>query len=67
MISKPNKSLLGQFYQRKVMRVGFAYVLIGWILMQVGEVGVLPEHWTNGMLGFPPTEENQHEEEQIYR
>jgi hypothetical protein len=30
-------------------------------------VGVLPEHWTTGMLGFPPTEENPHEEEQIYR
>ena len=30
-------------------------------------VGVTPKHWTNGMLGFPPTEENQHEEEQIYR
>jgi hypothetical protein len=29
--------------------------------------GVLPKHWTTGMLGFPPTEENQHEEEQIYR
>ena len=29
--------------------------------------GVPPEHWTNGMLGFPPTEENQDEEEQIYR
>ena len=28
---------------------------------------LLPEHWTTGMLGFPPTEENQHEEEQIYR
>ena len=30
-------------------------------------VGVLPEYWTNDMLGFPPTEENQYEEEQIYR
>ena len=29
--------------------------------------GVPPEHWTNGMLGFPPTEENQDEEEKIYR
>jgi len=37
----------------------------GWVLLQ--RSGVLPEHWTNGMLGFPPTEENQHEEEQIYR
>ena len=47
MISKPNKSLLGQFYQRKVMRVGFAYVLIGWIMMQVGEV-------TFEALSLPP-------------
>ena len=29
--------------------------------------GVLPELWTNDMLGFPPTEENHDEEEQIYR
>lgn len=29
--------------------------------------GLHPKHWTTGMLGFPPTEENQHEEEQIYR
>jgi hypothetical protein len=32
MISKPNKSLLGHLYQRKVMRVGFAYILIGWVI-----------------------------------
>ena len=32
-----------------------------------GMTEILPEHWTSGMLGFPPTEENQHEEEQIYR
>lgn len=30
------------------------------------EGGVPPEHWTNGMLGFSPTKENQDEEEQIY-
>ena len=47
VIGKPNKSLLGQFYQRKVMRVGFAYILIGWILMQVGEV-------TFDALSLPP-------------
>jgi len=47
MIGKPNKSLLGQFYQRKVMRVGFAYILIGWILMQIGEV-------TFEALSLPP-------------
>jgi TolB-like protein/Flp pilus assembly protein TadD len=32
------KSLLGQFFERKVMRVGLAYILVGWILMQIGEV-----------------------------
>jgi adenylate cyclase len=47
MIGKPNKSLLGQFYQRKVMRVALAYVVIGWIMMQVGEV-------TFEALGLPP-------------
>jgi len=47
MISKPNKSLLGHLYQRKVMRVGFAYILIGWIMMQVGEV-------TFEALSLPP-------------
>lgn len=38
MADKPRKSLLGQFYKRKVMRVGLAYILIGWVMMQVGEV-----------------------------
>jgi len=38
MAGKPKKSLLGQFYQRKVMRVGLAYIVVGWIMMQVGEV-----------------------------
>lgn len=39
MTRKPsNRFLLGQFYERKVMRVGLAYILVGWILMQVGEV-----------------------------
>lgn len=47
MSGKRKKSLLGQFYQRKVMRVGLAYVLIGWLLMQVGEV-------TFEALALPP-------------
>ncbi len=47
MTGKPNKSLLGQFYQRKVMRVALAYVVVGWIMMQVGEV-------TFEALGLPP-------------
>ena len=38
MAGKRKQSLLGQFYQRKVMRVGLAYVLVGWFLMQIGEV-----------------------------
>jgi TolB-like protein/tetratricopeptide (TPR) repeat protein len=38
MAGKSKKSLLGQFYQRKVMRVGLAYILVGWLLMQIGEV-----------------------------
>jgi len=47
MVGKPNKSLLGQFYQRKVMRVALAYIVVGWIMMQVGEV-------TFEALGLPP-------------
>ena len=39
MDKKPNnRFLLGQFFERKVMRVGMAYILVGWILMQIGEV-----------------------------
>jgi len=47
MADKDNKSLLGQFYRRKVMRVGLAYVIVGWMMMQVGEV-------TFEALGLPP-------------
>ena len=36
-------------------------------VVNVNPSGVLPELQTNDMLGFPPTEENQDEEEQIYR
>jgi len=46
------------FLQQGTRKTGYEVVLL---------TGVPPEHWTNGMLGFPPTEENQHEEEQIYR
>ncbi len=38
MGGRSKKSLLGQFYRRKVMRVGLAYILVGWLLMQIGEV-----------------------------
>lgn len=47
MIDKPRKSLLGQFYERKVMRVALAYIVVGWIMMQVGEV-------TFEALNLPP-------------
>jgi adenylate cyclase len=47
MAGKSKKSLLGQFYQRKVMRVALAYIVVGWIMMQVGEV-------TFEALGLPP-------------
>src|SRR5210317_1229373 len=62
MAGKSKKSLLGQFYQRKVMRVGLAYILVGWLLMQIGEVTfealTLPD-WALSfliaiiVLGFP--------------
>ncbi len=35
---KEHKSLLGQLKERKVIRVVVAYVVVGWVLMQVGEV-----------------------------
>lgn len=47
MIGKHKKSLLVQFYQRKVMRVALAYVVVGWIMMQIGEV-------TFEALNLPP-------------
>lgn len=47
MTGKPKKSLLGEFYQRKVMRVALGYVVVGWIMMQVGEV-------TFEALNLPP-------------
>lgn len=47
MIGKHKRSLLVQFYQRKVMRVALAYIVVGWIMMQVGEV-------TFEALNLPP-------------
>lgn len=47
MAGKSKKSLLGQFFERKVMRVGLVYILVGWLMMQVGEV-------TFEALGLPP-------------
>ena len=47
MAGKAKKSLLGQFYRRKVMRVALGYFVVGWIMMQIGEV-------TFEALSLPP-------------
>ena len=47
MDEQPGKSFLGQLKQRKVFRVAVAYAVVGWIMMQVGEV-------TFEALGLPP-------------
>jgi TolB-like protein/Flp pilus assembly protein TadD len=38
MNEKPGKSFWQQLKERKVIRVGIVYVVVGWIMMQVGEV-----------------------------
>ncbi len=38
MNARPVKSFFQQLKDRKVIRVGIAYVVVGWIMMQVGEV-----------------------------
>ena len=38
MSEQPIKSFWDQLKKRKVIRVGIAYVIVGWIVMQVGEV-----------------------------
>jgi TolB-like protein/Flp pilus assembly protein TadD len=47
MNSKPDKSFFQQLKDRKVIRVGLAYIVVGWIMMQVGEV-------TFEALSLPP-------------
>jgi len=56
------KRFLQQLKERKVIRVGIAYIIVGWIMMQVGEVTfeALPlPPWTltllvvTILLGFP--------------
>ena len=32
------KSLLGELSQRNVFRVGFAYVVVAWVLLQLGDI-----------------------------
>lgn len=62
MNNKTDKSFFEQLKERKVIRVGFVYVLVGWVVIQVGEVTfdalILPE-WALPLLivtvflGFP--------------
>jgi len=47
MSGKPDKSFFQQLKDRKVIRVGIAYIVVGWVMMQVGEV-------TFEALGLPP-------------
>jgi len=47
MSASPPKGFFAQLRQRKVIRVGIAYVIVAWVLMQVGEV-------TFEALGLPP-------------
>ena len=46
MSETPGKSFWQQLKKRKVIRVGLAYIIVGWLLMQVGEVSF-------GALGLP--------------
>ena len=62
MNKKTEKSFFEQLKERKVIRVGLVYILVGWIVMQIGEVTfdalILPE-WALPLLivivflGFP--------------
>ncbi len=62
MTDKSEKSFLYQLKKRKVFRVAIAYIIVGWIMIQVGEVTfealILPP-WSLGfliaiiLLGFP--------------
>jgi len=47
MSARPVKSFFQKLRERKVIRVGIAYVVVGWIMMQVGEV-------TFEALSLPP-------------
>jgi len=47
MVDKPEKSFIAQLKERKVFRVAIAYAVVGWIMMQFGEV-------TFEALGLPP-------------
>jgi adenylate cyclase len=47
MAGEPAKGFFKQLKERKVIRVGIAYIIAGWVMMQVGEV-------TFEALGLPP-------------
>jgi len=38
MTEKPQKSFFAQLKERKVIRVGIVYIVVGWLVIQVGEV-----------------------------
>ena len=38
MTEKTGKNFWTKLKERKVIRVGIVYVLVGWVLMQIGEV-----------------------------
>ena len=62
MNTQPEKSFLAKLRERKVVRVGLVYILVGWILIQIGETTfealILPD-WSMALLivlvslGFP--------------
>jgi TolB-like protein/thioredoxin-like negative regulator of GroEL len=62
MTEKPGKNFFAQFKERKILRVGIVYIVVGWLVIQVGEVTfealILPP-WALALLivfvllGFP--------------
>ena len=62
MSDKQEKSFFAQLKERKVIRVGIVYIVVGWVIIQIGEVSfealILPE-WSLALLiiivflGFP--------------
>lgn len=62
MVQPPEKGFFEKLKERKVVRVGLVYILVGWVVIQIGEVSfealILPE-WSLAMLivvvflGFP--------------
>ena len=53
MSNKRAKDLWSQLKKRKVVRVALAYIIVGWIVMQVGEVvfeGLGVPSWSLSLL-----------------